>query len=220
MLRSLRVRLLLSVGLVVLVSVTAVGIVSSLATRREFEHFLEAECIVGVPLALDREGWARRLQEHHGRQGWDGAPTVLGELRQELGGGRHLLLLGPDGRLLFTTEPEEERRTVRRLPDGSLELTRKVQVGAERHEELTVIRGPEIVLHDGLGQVLGSLHVLPEVREALRDSRPPRGDFLQAVNRWLLAAVAAGGLLALLATAAVGRRILGRWSSSPAPRSG
>jgi len=209
MLHSLRVRLLLWVGLVVLVSVTAVGIVSSLATRREFEQFLELECIAGLPVALDLEGWARRLQEHHGRGGWDGAPAVLRELKQELGGGRHLVLLGPDGRMLFTTEPEAERRTVHRLPDGSLELTRKVPVGGRQREELTVIRGPEVVLHDGLGQVLGSLHVLPELLEPALDSRPPRGDFLQAVNRWLLAAVAAGGLLALLATAAVGRRILG-----------
>lgn len=209
MLRSLRVRLLLWVGLVVLVSVTAVGIVSSLTTRREFEHFLQVEAIEEVPMALDLEEWGRRLQDHHGRYGWDGAPGILEELRQELSEGRHLLLLGPDGRMLFSTEPEEMRHAVRRTSDGLLELTRSGQEGEERREEVMLIRGPEVVLHNSLGQVLGSLYVLPELLERDMELPPPRGRFLQAVNRWLLAAVAAGGLLALLATAAVGRRILG-----------
>ena len=52
-----------------------------------------------------------------------------------------------------------------------------------------MIRGPAVMLHDGLGQVIGSLHVLPVLRELLMDSPPPRAGFLKAVNRWLLAAV-------------------------------
>jgi signal transduction histidine kinase len=76
-------------------------------------------------------------------------------------------------------------------------------------EERALFRGPHADVLDAMGQPVGFLYVLPPPPDGEIVAPPTRTGFLESVNRWLLAAVAGAGLLALLATAAVGRRILG-----------
>ncbi len=210
MVSSLRFRLLLAVGLVVLAAVVAVGLVSTVATRLEFEHYLEVErTFEGSALALDLDELARQIGEHHGREGWDGIQGLLDGILPETADGRRLLLLGPEGRLLFASGSVEELGTVRRRPDGSLETTRTMETeGGERRHEVAVFQGPMAELTGPAGENLGTLHLLPKLWEHAEPPASPPAGFLRSASRWRWLAVLAAGVLALVATGAVARKIL------------
>ena len=206
MLRSLRSRLLVAVGIVVALSVGAAGIVSSLATRLEFEHFLEMEAVTEGPVSVDLDAHRGRLNEHFRERGsWDGVRPVLEELRDRSGGAHQLVLLGPGGELLSTTARDLEPGSVELGPGGHLRITRVRATEAGRREELVVVQGLRVDLTDGALRV-GSLHLIPDLPQV---QNAPGVRFLRSVDRWLWLVLVVGGLLAMAATAAVASRILG-----------
>lgn len=191
--RSLRFRLVLAVGTVVLLAVTAVGWVGSRMAKVEFQHFLELE--ESGPDPVDE------LTELAGQFTGRGWSEVEGRLRawQEKQKGRAAVVLGDDDEVLAASDPELREFRYRSSPD-ELAFSRRLEGESEDGTEEFLLRLPHAKV-DG-----GRLYILPLPGDPRHD---PGGLFLRAVNRWLLAAVVAAGLLALAVAAAVARRLLG-----------
>ena len=205
--RSLRARLLLAVGLVVGASLAAMGIVTSVGTEREFNQFLEMETVETIVVGAGLDDLVGRLEDHHRDAGsWDEVVPFMQGLMGEMNG-RDLLLLDPDGGLIATTAPDLRPEDVRSDPDGALEFTLHVQEGERTRQEMYRIKGLRASVRDDAGRELARLHLLPGLRCV--KIVPPQAQFLRSFNRWLWLGLILGGVLALGATAAVARRILG-----------
>lgn len=189
--RSLRFRLVLAVGVVVLLAVTAVGWVGSHMAKVEFHRFLELE-ESGPDLVEELTELAGQLETGQNRsevlKAWQAAHE-----------GRAALVLGDGDEVLAASDPELREFRFRSAPD-ELAFSRQRNGKSEDGTEEFLLRLPH-------AQVAGGrLYLLP-LPGAREDD--PEGRFLQAVNRWLLASVVAVGLLALAMAAAVARRLLG-----------
>jgi signal transduction histidine kinase len=205
--RSLRARLLLAVGIVVAASFAAMGLVTSIGTEREFNQFLEMETEEVVPAGEGPGALVGELEEHYRDIGsWDGVAALLQSMKGNING-RDLLLLDTDGVLIASSDPELRHGDVRSEPDGVLEIARDVQDGEQTRAELIRVRGPFTPVRDEAGAERATLHLLPGVPSV--EIGPPQAQFLRSANRWLWAGLILGGVLALGATAAVARRILG-----------
>ncbi len=189
---TLRTRLLLSVGAVVLASLAAVFFVSTRVVTLQLEQLKT----VGPESAPDMRPIAAALDRHYAAHGWRNVQPLLARLRDAHGGGdRELLLLGRDGRLIAASS----------LPDGGVEVSRR---GARLELTYEMDGGPTQVMVRGMETAVGpeasplaTVYLVPRWRS-------PASEAARAVNRWLLIVVAATGLAALLFTAALARRIV------------
>lgn len=203
MVHSIRFRLLLTVGMVVVVALLAVAAFTSRATRTEFNRFLA----LTVPMTeVAPPGEMRiKLEGFYDRHGsWEGVDTLLQTFQCGPGIGG-LVIVDATGRITETSEPDILRGRLKTEADSTLVVTViRREEGTVSREEVR-FRSPRQQLRDSSGQAVGSFLALP--REAPHRTRPRR-EFLHSVNRWLLAAVFGAGALALASTALVARRML------------
>ncbi len=205
---SLRVRLLVLVGLVVAVAVVSVAWISSRATRTEFSRFiLESRHPETDPVAgLDTLG--EPLEAHFRSTGsWEGAGPLVDQLARNLDG--RLLLLDAGDQPAAASDPELTRAEVTLSADGVM----LVWTAGEDPSPQRVLnfRVPRIVLHGVDGQPCGTAIIIPGLPpdvEQAAETLFTEQDFLQAVNRWLLAGTIGVGLLMMLVTWIAARRLL------------
>lgn len=205
MLRSLRARLLLAVGLVVVVSLAAVGFLSSGITRLEFHDFLryEEQEQPGAGL-LER---IASLSDHYLERGsWTGVDDRLEEIVEGEPSPRSLLLLDENGRLVGASSPQFRGMTVEPLPGGGIRAHGAAPDGSPGAGLELMFVGGDLPILDGHGRTIGTVWILPPRSGG---DLTPEARFLGSVNRWLIAGVAVAGLLALIVTALLARRILG-----------
>jgi signal transduction histidine kinase len=192
---SLRARLLITVGAVVLLALSAVALLSSRVTRRAFLKLEDVRATHFInPGSLRSE-----LEAHYrGTESWKGVEPVLSRLAEE----RHedLILLGADGRVAAVS-PGLAGSRIAADPGGGLRIER----GLDEARAIVVARVPPIELRDASGRVAGRLFpIVAPGTGRLKEQR----EFLGSVDRWIFGGVAVAGALALIATAALSRRIL------------
>jgi signal transduction histidine kinase len=191
---SFRARLLLTVGAVVLLALAAVALLSSRVTHHAFLRLEE----VRATKHLDEVPLRERLEAYYrGRGNWAGVEDVLARLaqvRQE-----ELVLTDPDGAVIALS-PGLAQAHVSPRPEGGLRIERR---GA-RGREVVLVRMPPIPLRDAAGKPAGGVIPVLSGHERLEEQQ----QFFGSVDRWIFGGVAVAGVLALLATAALSKRIL------------
>ena len=124
--RSLRARLLMPVGGVVLLALLAVAVLSSRVTRHAF---LKVEQIRATR-DFDLASLSERLEEHYRRKAsWEGAAAVLAQLASERKG--ELVLTGTDGRVAAVSPGLAADRIVV-LPEGGLRIEKQQAAGPRK----------------------------------------------------------------------------------------
>jgi signal transduction histidine kinase len=193
--RSLRARLLLTVGAVVLAALTAVAFISSRATRRAFLRLED----VRATHRHDAGPPATSLEEHYRRGGnWEGIPPVVNALAKERQ--EELVLLDADDKIIAVS-PGLAAARIQPDPAGGLRIER----ATGRSREVVLAKVPAVPVHDASGRTVGRLYPVGLLGAAR--SKEQR-EFLGSVDRWIFGGLAAAGVLALLATAGLSRRIL------------
>ena len=187
---SLRLRLVIAVASVVVVSIAAVAITSSRFVRVELEQL--APRPPHSPVLDDRI--AAALAAHHATYGWNGADALLLRLRNRYAADRELVLLDARARLAGTTAPLNGVAAGR----GGAGVELKLELPG--HAARVSRSRPDAVVRDRSGTAVGTLYALPRI--------PSSGsDAMRNVNRAMLIIVAAVGVLALLSTAMIARGI-------------
>lgn len=203
--RSLRFRLLVAVGLVVVAAITVVGLVSSRITTVEFHRFRELDR-AGHEEPSFPDGIAGQLTEHFAQVGgWRGADRLLAAIGRGQDDARALVLLDADDRFAAASSGRLSDAVVTVDPDGRLHLSAGRSPGRDTGEIELIFAGGDLALADASGRSIGTLYALPGLPG---DALSPADRFLLTVRRWLVAAVAGAGLLALLATFLLARRIV------------
>ena len=206
MIHSLRFRLLLTVGLVVVAAVAAVGYVSSRITTAEFHKFqlLEDSGEVTSPYP---EEIANRLAAHFATTGsWEGSGDILIKAAAELERRRIMVLFDGSSAFAASSSPRLADASVEPRPGGGLRLSAGIDRPGEAGAIELLLTAGGLPLEDESGGQIGTLYSIPAFPDPVHS---PADRFLVAVNRWLIFAVAGAGLLALLATYLLSRRIVG-----------
>ena len=184
--RSLRTRLLLVVGTIVVVMLAAVGVFSSYTVKREFDRFL-------VKQASDR-GFSAvgLLEEHYTRVGsWKGVEPLLARMYKEHF--RRTILADARGRVIAVYPPQLREYAIRIDPNGDLTMSR------ESPRERMKLRGGAMPIR-GSG---ATVFLLPgdEARFALQRS------FRFSLDRWLIVGLVGAAFAALGVTLMMLRRV-------------
>jgi len=198
-LHSLRFRLLALTALVAGASLLAVALASRLAVRHEFQRLETRDRGRGLERA------AQLLSDRLQGTGTAAHDSALAGLAAALE--QELVLVGADGRVIAASRPDLKTARVEPGPDRRTRIETSDRVGPALVTRRAVIVGDHrarVLAADG--SLLGTLYPFPS--ELDRGRRSETG-FLLAVNRWLLLAVVGAGLLAVLLTFALSRRILG-----------
>jgi len=193
-LRGLRLRIFLTTGAVLVLAVAAIAILSARVSRLEFRRL---EKVRTLGKEADLEPVARQLEALHAASGgWSGAGRLLS------GGprGGELVLADETGRIIAVSAGLRDYSATL-SPDGGLTLVRGSGVRA-----LLRIHGPRRPLFSPQGKPIGavlSAHLPGE------DASREETEFVGGVHRWLIPGVLLCAALALLAMAALSRRIFG-----------
>jgi signal transduction histidine kinase len=191
---SLRARLMLAVAAVVLASIGAVALISSRVVRVEFDQLMRKS----APSYVDTSAAEKRLLAHYRARKWTDVSAVLVALRAESFREHDLMLLDDGDRLIASTAPVQNVRVTRGPRGTTVDFRRGGDMAR------LIFAGDQIVVRDG-DRAIATLYPTPRMRER-------RGGNMAAairnVNRGLLAIVAAVGVLALLSTALIARRIV------------
>lgn len=205
MVRSLRFRLLVAVGLVVVVAVTVVGLVSGRITSVEFHKFRELAG-AGEDRPSFPDGLDRQLADHFAATGsWRGADRLLRAGSSGHRPVRAFILLDADGRFAAASAEKLSNAVVVSRPDGRLHLSAGRSPDRDTGGIELIFGGDGLALTDPAGLSIGSLYSLPALPG---DALSPAESFLLTVRRWLVAAVTGAGLLALLVTFLLARRMV------------
>ncbi len=202
-LRSLRLRLILLTAFVAVSGLAAATLLSREGVRTEYKRLVTSDRAARVSDAASiLEAWLRQTGS------FATADSVLARLSGP--GLGDLLLLAPDGSVLAASSREIRAARVKHEPSGALSITSEVRKGrvvAIRREML--VGGPRAEIRGPDGALRGTLYRLPPRPPG--DSPAGAGDlpFIASVNRWLLLAAAASGVLAILLALMLSRRILG-----------
>lgn len=206
---GLRARLMLLVGAVVLAAVLAVALYSGVAADRSWvEVTAESEFVTVAEDALvDLDRVASWL---------DGAPPpswnrILADAPPRLRETHWLLAFDHDRRFVASSGPSLDGGTISLDERGEVSMERRVvdaASGRERMESLAA-QAPLATIVDRDGRPSGYLAAVPIPGAADPRLVEQRGVFRSALGGYLAFGVAAVGLLALLATHAVGARLLG-----------
>lgn len=203
-LHSIRFRLFLTVGLVVVVALVVVAAFTSRVTRTEFNRFLS----LTLPLEEGTPDPAlkQRLEGFYERHGsWEGVDSILKLLPQGEQRARGVVLVDARGEITETSAPDLLKGKIRTGPDSMIIVNMTVRRGDGETREEVRFRGHQRELTDQKGQQVGAFFSMP-VEPPHR--RTFRREFLVSVNRWLLGVVLGVGALALVSTALLARRIL------------
>jgi len=197
--RSLRVRLLGVVALVSAVAVVTVVLVSRQAVRTEFGRFETTT----RAFALEDAAEAVRTWVRAG-----GSPEDAGALlrRFDRPGHRALVLVDPTGRILAQSSPALRDARIVIGPGDRIEIIRMHESGGTRSLQRALILGaPRAAIGDEEGTPRAYLYAVP----VLDAEGGPAEPFVRSVNRWMVGAVAAAGVLALIIMWLLSRRIVG-----------
>jgi signal transduction histidine kinase len=115
--------------------------------------------------------------------------------------GVRLLLLGPDGHVRAASSPELRAARVVAQGDRLQIEERAMENGVVRLRKTVLVGALHVPVADGRGR----LYALPPAHE---DEQPPEPRSLATLNRWLLFSALGSGVLAVLLTLALSRRIL------------
>lgn len=189
---SLRWRLMLSVGLVVLAAVGAVAYISSRVVRVELNQLSHR---VVAPQAW--KGAARDVAAHYSRSGREDLEALLARVRDERFPRSELVMLDRERRLLAASAPLGGNVEIDSGPDG----TTQIRFGSRARRSTLLVKGAAVDVEVPGQGVIGSLLVTPRWD-------PRADDPMRSVNRWLLLAVALVGAAALGFTALVARRVI------------
>ena len=194
MLTSVRARLLLTVGAVVLLALAAVALLSRGVTRHAFLRLEE----VRATKHRDGSSLAQPLEEHYRSRGsWEGVEPLLATLARERQ--EELVLSDRAGRIVAAT-PGLAKAKISARPEGGFRIERE----GSRAREVVLVRAPSIPLRDGAGAIAGGVTPILSAPESLQERR----EFFGSVDRWIFGGVTVAGILALVAAAAISRRIL------------
>ncbi len=203
--RSLRFRLLVAVGLVVVAAVTMVGLVSGRITTVEFHKFRKL-ARAGQEKPSFPDGIAERLARHFVEAGsWRGADRLLAAIGSAHDHARVFILLDADDTFAAASSDRLSDAVVTPRRDGGFHLSASRVNGGSTGEIELLFAGGGLALADTSGRPIGILFSLPGLPGG---AHSPADRFLLTVRKWLVAAVAGAGLLALLATFLLARRIV------------
>ncbi|MDP9191150.1 MAG: ATP-binding protein [Acidobacteriota bacterium] len=176
--RSLRWRLVIAMGLIIAAVAGTSGLFSSVTVKRELDRFLVAQRLDETRSALrlfrsgDVDDAMRRAHEQFGFRS----------------------LIVEEGKVVRFYPPEMGEYRVHLLPNDGLELTRNGPLGREALR----IQGMSVVLR-GVGRV----HLLPSHEEKRGAPRAMR----VSVDRWLVAGLSTAALLAVMVMLTIFRRV-------------
>lgn len=203
--RSLRFRLLVAVGLLVVIAVTVVGLVSGRITTVEFHKFRQL-ALAGRDEPSFPDGIARQLSEYFGANGsWLGADRLLAASGSRHRPARAFILLDADDHCAAVSSPRLSDAVVVSRPDGRFHLSAGRSPGMEAAGIELIFSPDGLPLTDPNGRSIGTLYSLPALPG---DDLSPADRFLFTVRRSQVAVVAGAGLLALLVTFLLARRIV------------
>lgn len=200
MFSSLRLRLLGGFLLVAIVAVGVVAVLASQVTSGQFRSYVQGRVEQG------RSRYEFVLSNYYGDQGsWDGVQSFV-EQMSEISGDQ-IVLLDSSGRVVADSagklvgqqaDPNWSGRPIPVMDPSKFPPLHPYVPGVTGSGEWTGAR-PGV----DPGAVVGIVYVNPLAAKEIDES------FLGAVNRWLLIAAGVAGLLALLLTLAISRRIFG-----------
>lgn len=191
---SLRSRLMLAVALVVLASIGAVAVVSSRVVRLELDQVLATRSSPNVPA---RRTTVAALTTHYRDHGWNEVQPVLIRMRDLHFRGKELLLLDGQDKVIAASTLPDGGLNLTRLPNGAIQLDFQSPGASGR---LVMMGTDADVVMPEVGKVASVLVVPPWMGTASFTMR--------SVNRWLIAIVAAVGLVALVFTALLARSVV------------
>ena len=188
---TLRLRLMLLVGAVLVASLAAVFFGSSRLVRVEIQKLEETHKTSDAPPLSARESIRVAIAAHHAAHGWTDVESLLRRLQRELAPSRPLLLVAGRSQLIAASS----------LPPGGVRLSPRGHDGLVVEYSAQAVPVRVIVFPDpGDTQTLfpATLYAVPEWRQQpLLVSN--------SVNRRLLLMVGGIGVLALFATAVIAR---------------
>lgn len=183
--------LLLTLG-VAGVALASVAVLSRVAVRTAYVR-LESEA-----RAVRLTGFASVLDDMQAAS----AAKVEARLAQAASSlGLRLLLLGPDGSVRAASSPELRAARVEVQGDRLQIEEREEEGGVVRSRKTVLVGAPHVPVAGGGG----TLYALPPVRDGAEPLEPRS---LATLNRWLTLSALGSGLLAVLLTLALSRRIL------------
>ncbi|HEX6287670.1 MAG TPA: ATP-binding protein [Herpetosiphonaceae bacterium] len=195
---SLRIRLLLTLMSVVFIAVGTVALFTSRATSREFQEYVERD-MVRMKFVTDAV-----LTHYQQGQGQEDLRKIAKQLTQVLG--ERVVLADGQGKVLADSDDQIVGQTIdRSSPIKAVVVT----VGQPLQNTLVM---PEGLQPFPVGAELApARQPLPiAVQRPLNPQQDPiEASFISSVNRSLLFAVTAAGIVSLLLTIALSRRILG-----------
>lgn len=192
---SLRLRLMLAVTAVVLVSIASVAFISSRMVRVELRTLTRKE---SKPQYVDPTAIAMRIASHYQASRWSNVEQLLRELRRNSFEQDELLLVDANDRLVAATTPLRNLRVTRGATSVRLDFSH------DRNAVQLLISGRAPIVIRANGALLGTLFPIP----APESGASLRNDAIRNVDRGLLAIVAIVGALALLSTALLARNIV------------
>jgi signal transduction histidine kinase len=198
-LNSLRTRLVLLTLIVAAVAVTTVGLLSQRLTLIEFQRFVTNTAEVRA------ERFAATFEAHYRERGsWEGIQPLVEQVGEAAG--RQLVLVGP-GRAVVAAHPRDLLQSELRLTsDHSLSWERTESTEGQSRKRGYQLQGvPHVLLRGPSGEQAGTLYHMHIPTNA---SDSGERVFVVGLNRVLLLAGAASGLVALLAALLLSRRLL------------
>ncbi len=190
-------RLLGAVGIIIVAALIAVGLMSGHLAETEVHRLLTEEDVRRADAAARR--MAPQLSGFFRQHGsWDGVDSLLTSLAAAEGD-LETLLLNPDDQVVAASDPHLAGIRSERRSDGALHLWTQ-GTGPEHDTRLELLINDGLTVADGAG----ALVVLPHADSITR----PRGS-LSTLRARVMLAVAAAGVVALIATWLLSRRFLG-----------
>jgi signal transduction histidine kinase len=206
-LRSLRFRLILVTVVVSVIAVGAVGFFSSHVTILKFQQYVESDAATGLEAA------GEVLVENYSRAGsWEGSRPVLERLGKVAN--KQFILLNSGRKIVATSGGSLSEARIEVAPDHAVSLKwpeedeRNIGAGkahASGPVELKLLDVPHVGLQNSGGAPLGTLYLIPL---SSPDSVRKQAVFTSSINRSLLWAALAAICCAVIAAAALSRRIL------------
>jgi signal transduction histidine kinase len=191
---TLRSRLIAMVAALLAVTIGSVAIISTRVAHYEIRKF-DLEVHAGraprAPLAIGQ------YYRTHGS--WAGVQPVIDQASRT--GDSDVIVFDGQRRLAGTSNPL--LREARLMPDGGLMIERRSPAGLTRE----VIRGPQMIVRDGKGNVAGSIFILP------RQSKTPELGPMRSLDRSFFLTFLGATIFGVLMAIAIAR-----WISVPVER--
>ena len=206
---SLRTRLLLWVGLLVVASIASTAFLSTRLAQNEFARIIDIEETVVTDPDV-KHGMGRAVDAIAARYtdaGWIGLEDWLAQLAEGAGVVSELMLFSPSGELLAATDPEPDSRIT--LDEGNVV---QIEMVRDNRRILREQRMPSADILDPEGKLVARLFYGPAQLETDTTFAPTfeeakQQDFDAALRKAVLVGVIVFGFVALAVTALATRRI-------------